>query len=507
MFVDWLQEIVDKVPADVNDVQGLSELSDKKSALEKYRVLLHDALSHADVLLRLQDKLAAQQDLPREEYDSSIERYEQLKANIQKTIATMEQLVQHHEEFKQAYSEAADWIRRTRLDLQQYGEFSGERDSLEEKHRKCCELRQTFSAGEQLVEKTTGLSEVVINGSSSEGQEAIKQELAQLRNEWEALTTNADDTLKSLSDCCSSWSDFEEVYERMKNWLSEFQKKWNTEMTTHRPEDASESRMLRCKELLKDAESQKAWMEDLNDRCEMLMELSTCSRVREETVQLQASYTAILGNVQCFVSRLEKSRTDHTDFLTSQSEFANWLERAQGTVLDCSILGGDEEATKEKYELVRSVASRMTEGQHLMNVMTEAFTKALNATPVDQQENFRQKISTLRAGWDQLNIATNNTLSQLKGAVNRWEEFRDACSRLSQWLENVEKQLTDYPQSKGEVGEMKTLMERVKNHHLTIKPYRTRKNGSFKRPSNSWLIILCTSQRGSKRRSKQKNIT
>jgi nesprin-1 len=65
-----------------------------------------------------------------------------------------------------------------------------------------------------------------------------------------------------------------------------------------------------------------------------------------------------------------------------------------------------------------------------------------------------------------LNIDVNSTLSHLKGAINRWEEFRDACTRMEQWLTTSEQQLTDYPQSKGEVGEMKTLMERLKSQQM-----------------------------------------
>lgn len=472
MFVDWLQEIVDKVPS-VELPEGLADLSDKKSALEKYRVLLHDANSHAEVLQRLQDKLAAQPDLPREEYDSSIERYEQLKANIQKSINTLEDLVRQHGEYRQAYLDAADWIRRTRLDLQQYCESSGEREAVEEKQNKCHELRQTFPDGEKLVDKAVQLSEVVIAGSSSEGQEVIKQELSQLRLEWESLVSSADETIKSLSDCSSAWNDFEDIFGKMKKWLTEFQKKWADESSQYASDDASEPRLGRCRDLLKEAEGQKAWMEDLNDKCEILMELSTCNRVRAETVQLQAGYTAVVGNVQGILSRLEKTRTDHTDFVSAKNEFAKWLERGQGTVQDCSGDLGNEVMTREKYDLVRSVASRLTEGQHLMNVMMECFTKALNASGADQQESFREEIATLRADWDQLNISLNDTLSRLKGAISRWEEFREACSRIETWLSGVEQQLCEYPQSKGEVGEMKTLMERVKSQQMELERKKT----------------------------------
>ena len=198
------------------------------------------------------------------------------------------------------------------------------------------------------------------------------------------------------------------------------------------------------------------------------MELSTCSRVREQTVQLQASYASIMGNLQSLLSRLEKTMTDHTDFVKAKDDFTSWLERAQGTVNDCSGHHGDEEAAREKYELVRTVASRLTEGQHLLNVMMDTFTKALNACPVERQEGFREAISTLRDCWDQLNICLNDTLSKLKGSVNRWEGFKEALARMESWLSGMEQMLYEYPLSKGEVGEMKTLMERLKGHYVEL---------------------------------------
>ena len=384
MFVDWLQEIVDKVPSQDDDAAGVdafTDLSDKKSALEKYRVV-QEALSHTEVLQRLRDKLANQPDLPSEEYDASIERYEQLKASMASTIGRMEERVRQHDEYRQACTEATDWMRRARLDVQQYGDFNGEnRETLDENQRRLCELRLTFAVdGEPLVEKAGRLSEHVLAGSSADGQEAVRQELLQLRSEWENLNSFSDETLKSLSDCCSAWSDFDEVFQRMKRWLAEFQAKWAAETSSASGEDASssEQRLTRCRELLKEAESQKTWMEDLNDRCEILTELITCGgRVREETVQLQAGYTAVMGNVQSALSRLEKTRTDHKDFVTAKDEFARWLERAQLNVQDFSVPGGDESAAREKHELVRSLAGRLTEGQHLLNVMMDNFTRAL----------------------------------------------------------------------------------------------------------------------------------
>ena len=50
--------------------------------------------------------------------------------------------------------------------------------------------------------------------------------------------------------------------------------------------------------LLIEANTMKMKLELLNDRCEILMEYSTYSPVRDDTVKLQATYTNVLANLQ-----------------------------------------------------------------------------------------------------------------------------------------------------------------------------------------------------------------
>lgn len=54
----------------------------------------------------------------------------------------------------------------------------------------------------------------------------------------------------------------------------------------------------RCRALLEEVQAQKPSVEELNDRCEALMELSAFPGVRDETVQLQSAYTNLLTSVQ-----------------------------------------------------------------------------------------------------------------------------------------------------------------------------------------------------------------
>lgn len=62
---------------------------------------------------------------------------------------------------------------------------------------------------------------------------------------------------------------------------------------TKTPED-----LQRCHALLQEVVNEKATVEELNDRCEALMELSACNWVRDETVKWQTAYTTLLTTVQ-----------------------------------------------------------------------------------------------------------------------------------------------------------------------------------------------------------------
>lgn len=203
-------------------------------------------------------------------------------------------------------------------------------------------------------------------------------------------------------------------------------------------------------------------MEELNDRCENLMEQSACAWVRDKTVNLQTEYTTLLTKIQGLVSNGEKNLSDHTEFIKAKEDLQQWLETAHGTVQD-SIGVGDIETTKDKLETVKLVNNRMTEGHHLLVVLQEAFKKALNNTPPEEQDGLRNDVKILQESWDQLKIDLNSITAQLKAAIGKWEDFEESKKKMDQWIKDTEQNLDKVPPTGGELGEMKTLLEKYKH--------------------------------------------
>ncbi|KAF3420921.1 hypothetical protein E2986_09204 [Frieseomelitta varia] len=443
LTTDWIEEIEGKIqPGEMYK----NDLSEKRAVLEKYRTVQRDIQGHGETVDRLKARLAE---------DSS--------------IPNLEEQVNDHEKFQQAYNEAADWVRRTKLELQQNCDTHGEKERIIERENKVNQIIASLPKGETLISNVIQLSDAVIASTGPEGQEAIKQDEKQLQANWKSLQAQCHESQKTLSNCISSWSQFTAALDSMKRWIDHFQKKVNDEQSKENktPED-----LIRCKSLVEEAIQQKPVLEDLNDKCEALLEMSACSWARDKTVQLQSAYTSLLTDMQGLVSRVEKNLSDHTEFLKAKKEMEDWLRIARGSVQDCMGVG-DAEWAKDKLETIKIVATRITEGQHLLSTLQNAFTKAIDTAVPEQQDQLRSDMAELLSSWEQLSIDLNTVQAQLKSLLHRWDDHTEAHGKMKHWLEETENATQELPDTKGEFGDMKTMLERYKHIQEEVRGKKT----------------------------------
>lgn len=95
-------------------------------------------------------------------------------------------------------------------------------------------------------------------------------------------------------------------------------------------------------------------------------------------------------------------------------------------------------------------------------MVQDAYNKATNIMPEDKQDQLRSMMTNLRENWDTLNLAVKQKTGDLKQIQNRWSDFATNKKRLEKWLNDTEKTLAIIPDTKGELSEMKTQLERYK---------------------------------------------
>ncbi|CAK1540777.1 unnamed protein product [Leptosia nina] len=455
-LVEWLDDIDHKIQADDS---LLNDLSEKKAKLEKFKTFNRDIDSHKDLVNKLNEKLQEDASLKTKDFEDTLQRYDDIKKTVNDMINKLEDYVNSHIQYKESYDTFYDWIRNCKIEIQQCADSHGEKEEVQKKLKNVNKIMSSLPKGKALLEKAVTLSEAVLETTGNEGKDNINQEIKQLKIEWENLQQICKDTKKLLERCLSAWADFTETSEKMTKWVKEFDGKLND---VKKVDKITPEYLEKCRDLLAQALANKHVLEELNDRCENLMEQSACAWVRDKTVNLQTEYTSLLTKIQSLVSNGEKNLSDHTEFIKAKQELQQWLETAHGTVHD-SIGVGDIETTKDKLETIKLVTNRMTEGHHLLVVLQEAFKKALNTTPPEEQDALRNDVKVLQESWDQLKIDLNSITAQLKAAIGKWEDFEESKNKLNQWIKDTEQNLDKVPPTGGELGEMKTLLEKYKH--------------------------------------------
>lgn len=91
----------------------------------------------------------------------------------------------------------------------------------------------------------------------------------------------------------------------------------------------------------------------------------------------------------------------------------------------------------------------------------------------EQQDQLRSDMANLRSSWEQLSIDLNTVQAKVKSVLSRWEDHAEAYGRFARWLTENESVVRDSPDTKGELGEMKTLLERCRHIQEEVRDRRS----------------------------------
>lgn len=157
-----------------------------------------------------------------------------------------------------------------------------------------------YFAGEALVESALEKGQAIIGQLGPDGKDMIKSDSSQLKSSLESLKSLLRDTQSNISKCLAAWDEFTIARDSVKNWLLEFQPKVDSEskLAIENADSKSTSDLDRVHALLEEITGKKPAIEDLSDRCEVLMEMSACNWVRDETVKWQAKYAELFTAIQ-----------------------------------------------------------------------------------------------------------------------------------------------------------------------------------------------------------------
>lgn len=241
VLIDWLDEIEPNI---ANTDSDLSDLSDKRSALEKFRSMQRDLNGCNEIIGKIQNKINEDTNLNHSDFTNVLERFENAQDQINSKIEALENQVNNHEKCKQALAEIYDWIRKERLEIQQCIDAHGDHPEVLKKTEQLERLNLSMPEGKILMETAIELSQNLMSLNDSESQDTINQDIKQLKTDWEELTGLLAKAHSNLKHCTETWEKFSNKHNDINKWI-------NSNVDRVKAENESENKtpddLARCK--------------------------------------------------------------------------------------------------------------------------------------------------------------------------------------------------------------------------------------------------------------------
>lgn len=244
-LTDWLEEIEPNVLA-VNAY--LNDLSEKRALLERFRTIQREINSHTGTVEKINQRLNEDTNLNRSDFQSGLDKFDEIQQIVNKNIESIENQVNNHELFKQAFGEIYEWIRKTRIDIQQCSNSHGERAEVVEKLQKLQDIDLSMPEGKILMENAIELSQHVIETSGAEGQDSVRQDIQQLRTDWTSVEISSRDAHDVLNQCISAWNNYQNKSDKINEWIEEMVEKVQLQSSIENKttEDLSRCKVITC---------------------------------------------------------------------------------------------------------------------------------------------------------------------------------------------------------------------------------------------------------------------
>lgn len=221
---EWMDEARLQLPS---DDKFYNELSDKKAALEKLRVLQREAQNYNEICDKIRARLA-QENIDSSEFEEGLKEFADLQGIVAGKIENLENQVNDHEKYRQSYIETYNWLKTTRKDIEECSDPHGEKDLTLSKLENLRRLEQSIPEGKILLNNTIDLSTHLLSKCDNEGQDRIKQELKQMETDWNELENLSKSITENLEDCINIWNNFANKSNEINTVLARFKTQMST---------------------------------------------------------------------------------------------------------------------------------------------------------------------------------------------------------------------------------------------------------------------------------------
>ena len=150
-----------------------------------------------------------------------ITKYQTL--NMKELLRRWEQIVCDHQAYDDAYHNCAEWQKDVAERLKSCSSTDGDKYVLQKRLSKLRELLSLRDEGYHKLQQATDAANLTLPNTSPVGKDAISEELQTLKQDWENLLGQLNDSKAQLEAALSQWDLYDDTIASLLKWLTDME--------------------------------------------------------------------------------------------------------------------------------------------------------------------------------------------------------------------------------------------------------------------------------------------
>ncbi len=459
----WLNST--KAALDKGEKVGCATLSEKKVCVHDAKVLQQDILSHAAIVANLTDKAKSlgSADAAKVMADCNSE-YDAVKHRANKQLDNAKVMLANHENYENLLNKCKDAIGVAEKELELLMIAPTEENDSPKKIEDVDNLLSANNSIEKDLSVCLRQQPLVLEHTSRDGQEVVKEELEDASNSWMNLMKRASNYKEQLQSLSGHAEEVKREVQDFADWLSA-KELLIKDHTMKRDTDAKKKYAQLLREVSRDVSSKHDAQQKLTQETAALGQESD---LLASMSQLSNRYNLLGKNVKEMQAKYEVFVKEHSSFDAQHREFLVWIKNVSEDAIRCGEPVGDLKVLQERRGSIEELEDLRTSEAAKFDSLLELGERLYSHTSPDGKEIVREQLAALRSSWDQLSEDLQAATGRLDACLQQFSDFSALQERLTRWLRDIETAMQEHTEPRATLEEKKGQLQNHRTIHQEI---------------------------------------
>ncbi|XP_021923220.1 dystonin isoform X2 [Zootermopsis nevadensis] len=341
-------------------------------------------------------------------------------------------------------------------------------ETASEQLERFMEVYNEFEQSRPKVETVLQQGQEYLKKSGSGAANNLQHNLRTLKNRWDSVTARASDKKIKLEIALKEATEFHEALQAFVDWLTNAEKILSNLKPVSRVMETILGQIEEHKTFQKDVGVHRETMLNLDKKGTHLKYFSQKQDViliKNLLISVQHRWERVVSKSAERTRALDHGYKEAREFHDSWSGMMAWLRETEKSLDDLAIeasgIGNDPEKIKARLAKHREFQRALSGKQATYDATMRAGKTLKERSPKSDEPALKQMMTELKNKWNAVCAKSVDRQRKLEEALLFSGQFKDAVQALLEWLQKVEKVLSE----EGPVhGDLDTVMALVEQH-------------------------------------------